>query len=277
MTELRRYMEEFLEKGRQNLEHESAGSGNLLSALVHSLGEAKETSTYRKEGSTVSLLSRADALGDIYVFSLAGHETTGNALSFAIYLLAAHPEVQAWVQEKIDSVYGNCNSSPYELLPRLKRCLPVLLETLRLFPSVVADPKLTQQQQQTLQINGRDTGVNIPSPGNLRAGSSRDPTEPHGQGVNEKEGATGEDEDSWQPAAGTIFPWSDGSRVCPEMRYSEVEFVAILSTLLQQHHVEPRRQAGDGKEAARQRTLGVLGDCLLQCAGLFVRLKTGYD
>lgn len=127
MTELRRYMEEFLEKGRQNLEHESAGSGNLLSALVHSLGEAKETSTYRKEGSTVSLLSRADALGDIYVFSLAGHETTGNALSFAIYLLAAHPEVQAWVQEKIDSVYGNCNSSPYELLPRLKRCLPVLV------------------------------------------------------------------------------------------------------------------------------------------------------
>lgn len=45
------------------------------------------------------------------------------------------------------------------------------------------------------------------------------------------------------------------------MRYSKVEFVAILSTLLKQHHVEPRRQAGDGKEAARQRTLGVLGDC----------------
>lgn len=120
-------MEESLEKGRQNLRHESAGPGNLLSALVHSLGEAKETSTYRKEGSTVSLLSRADALGDIYVFSLAGHETTGNALTFAISLLAAHPEVQAWVQEEIDSVYGNCDGSPYELFPRMKRCLAVMV------------------------------------------------------------------------------------------------------------------------------------------------------
>lgn len=95
----------------------------------------------------------------------------------------------------------------------------------------------------------------ISSPDDLRAGSSRDPTQPHGQGVNEKEGATGEDEDLWQPATGTIFPWSDGSRVCPELRYSKVEFVAILSTLLQRHHVEPRRQAWNVKEAARQRTL----------------------
>ncbi|CAO1603022.1 hypothetical protein XANCAGTX0491_006616 [Xanthoria calcicola] len=84
-------MEESLKKGRQNLRHESAGFGNLLSALEHSLGEAKETSTCRKEGA----LSRAHTLSDIYVFGLAGHETTGNTLTFAIYLLAAYPEVQA--------------------------------------------------------------------------------------------------------------------------------------------------------------------------------------
>lgn len=29
----------------------------------------------------------------------------------------------------------------------------------RLFPSVIADPELTQQQQQTLQINGREYDV----------------------------------------------------------------------------------------------------------------------
>lgn len=129
MTELRRYMEESLEKGRQNLSQESAGSGNLLSALVRSLGEAKEISTCRNEGSTATFsgLSRADALGDIYVFSLAGHETTGNALTFAIYLLAGHPEVQAWVQEEIDSVYDDCNKSTYELFPRMKRCLAVMV------------------------------------------------------------------------------------------------------------------------------------------------------
>ncbi len=82
-------MEESREKGRQDLRHESAGFGNLLSPLLPR--EAKETSTCRKEGA----LFRAHALADDYVFSLAGHETTCNTLAFAIYLLAAYPEVQA--------------------------------------------------------------------------------------------------------------------------------------------------------------------------------------
>lgn len=69
------------------------------------------------------------------------------------------------------------------------------------------------------------------------------------------------EDEEWQPEAGTFFPWSDGSKVCPGMRFSKVEFVAVLSTLLRHHHVEPRSHAGENKEDARRRTLSVLGDC----------------
>lgn len=106
-----------------------AGQGSCGHLVTASLGEAKEISTSQNEGSTATFsgLSRADAFGDIYVFSLAGHEATGNALTFALYLLAGHPEVQAWVQEEIDSVYDDSNKSTYELFPRMKHCLAVIV------------------------------------------------------------------------------------------------------------------------------------------------------
>lgn len=70
-----------------------------------------------------------------------------------------------------------------------------------------------------------------------------------------------EDEVVGWPQPGTFFPWSDGLRVCPGKRYSQVEFVAVLSTLLRRHRVEPVRMAGESKEGARHRVLDRLADC----------------
>ncbi|KAL8730187.1 MAG: hypothetical protein Q9166_004270 [cf. Caloplaca sp. 2 TL-2023] len=288
VTELRRYMEESLEQERQNLNHGFARSGNLLSSLVRSLGKAKEApaSCDGFPSVTMPCLSRADVLGDIYVFSLAGHATTGNAFTFAIYLLAAHPEVQAWVQEEIDSVYAceaSWSESNYELFPKLKRCLAVMLETLRLFPAVVAVPKYTRKQQK-LHVNGQE--LVIPAKTLVILNTTAIHTHPKYWGEDsliwrpsrwiessnpstqtpcppgDMVSSTGvEGEELRWPEPGTFFPWSDGSRVCPGMRQSKVEFVAVLSTLLRQHHVAPSRLTGEGKEEARRRALSVLADC----------------
>ncbi|KAJ5732313.1 cytochrome P450 [Penicillium malachiteum] len=45
-----------------------------------------------------------EIFGNIFAINFAGHDTTANTLCFATYLLAAHPEVQDWVSEELQSV-----------------------------------------------------------------------------------------------------------------------------------------------------------------------------
>ncbi|KAL8896759.1 MAG: hypothetical protein Q9207_007549 [Kuettlingeria erythrocarpa] len=99
MKELRRYMEERVEGEQRHLIQGLPGSGNLLSSLVRGSEQAKKSPVSATQPSLLEPggLSKADILGDMFAFSLAGHETIGNVLTFAIYLLAAHPEVQTWV------------------------------------------------------------------------------------------------------------------------------------------------------------------------------------
>jgi len=61
---------------------------------------------------------------------LAGHETSSHALSFALFLLASHPEVAERARREVDTLQGT---------PREVGALPwvqaILLETLRLYPT----------------------------------------------------------------------------------------------------------------------------------------------
>ena len=62
---------------------------------------------------------------------LAGHETTANALSWALYLLAKHPDARARVEAEVDAL-GRVPS--YDDLKLLPWTLAVLKETMRLYP-----------------------------------------------------------------------------------------------------------------------------------------------
>src|SRR5918996_680583 len=64
---------------------------------------------------------------------LAGHETTANALAFALHLLAHQPEVQARVHAEVDDVVRGPLPGPGDL-ERLPTCRAVIAEALRLFP-----------------------------------------------------------------------------------------------------------------------------------------------
>lgn len=62
---------------------------------------------------------------------LAGHETTANALSWALYLLARNPAARARLEAEVDAL-GRLPS--YEDLKQLPWTLAVMKETLRLYP-----------------------------------------------------------------------------------------------------------------------------------------------
>ncbi|WXC56491.1 hypothetical protein SNK03_002425 [Fusarium graminearum] len=50
---------------------------------------------------------------------------------------------------------------------------------------------------------------------------------------------------------GAFLPWAAGPRVCPGKKFSQVEFVAVLASLLKEYTVEPDADGeGDLKTAA---------------------------
>lgn len=65
---------------------------------------------------------------------LAGHETTANALAWALYLLARNPEVRARAEEETAALVSRTTPLAFEDLKRLPFTLAVLKEAMRLYP-----------------------------------------------------------------------------------------------------------------------------------------------
>ena len=94
---------------------------NLLSVLV----KASENS---KTDSSAQGLSDEEFMGNMFIFNVAGQDTTANTLLFAFALLAAYPEWQEWIFEELDTVLGNKETLDYsEIYPKLERSLAIMV------------------------------------------------------------------------------------------------------------------------------------------------------
>ncbi len=97
--------------------------------LLHSLLSARDDDS--AEGRRA--LSEAELADQVLTFLAAGTETTATALAWALYLLAAHPDVEAAVHSEVDSVVAGAPPA-YEHLDALPRTRHVISETLRVYP-----------------------------------------------------------------------------------------------------------------------------------------------
>lgn len=70
---------------------------------------------------------------EVITIFLAGHETTANALAFAFYLLAKHPEASARIASEVKTIIGGAELS-YEQLNKLEYTTMVVKEAMRLYP-----------------------------------------------------------------------------------------------------------------------------------------------
>ncbi|MEE4379767.1 MAG: cytochrome P450 [Candidatus Competibacteraceae bacterium] len=82
-------------------------------------------------------LSPEDLLAEVKTMFVAGFETTATALSWALYLLAGHPDEDAAWADELNTVLAE-RPPTWEDVPRLKYLNSVVLETLRLYPPVFA-------------------------------------------------------------------------------------------------------------------------------------------
>jgi len=72
---------------------------------------------------------------EVMTFFLAGHETTANALSWTLYLLARNPEAEERVRSEVETVLGD-RPPAYGDIPALAFTRAVIDEAMRLYPPV---------------------------------------------------------------------------------------------------------------------------------------------
>lgn len=113
-----------------------APTANLMSSMIRASDDAKTESTGQdsmKTSQASSLranLTDDEIWGNLFIYNLAGHETTASTLAYAIALLACHPEWQEWLQPELSEVFGvgEADEDQYdETFPRMKRCHAILV------------------------------------------------------------------------------------------------------------------------------------------------------
>ncbi|RAH76589.1 cytochrome P450 [Aspergillus japonicus CBS 114.51] len=230
--------------------------GDLLSTLLRCEG--------RPGPGNRDYLSGDEMRGNVFLFLFAGHETTANTLLYAVYLLAIFPAWQAWVGQEMDSLLQGWagNEEPgFEVLEGLKRLRAVMMETLRLYGPVVNVLRETREQDGMVKT---ETPFLIPGQTSIRVNSVALHMDP---------GTWGRDAAEWRPsrwvlASSTGHPgedvynaemgrkliaWSEGPRVCPGKRFSQIEILAVLLQLFRKHTVDIVPDPGETVEEARQR------------------------
>jgi len=78
-------------------------------------------------------LDDAEIRDQILIFMLAGHDTTAIALTFALFLLGRHPDVQWRLQDEVDAVLGDRTPTADDVA-RMPYAAMVLKEAMRLYP-----------------------------------------------------------------------------------------------------------------------------------------------
>lgn len=118
MYEMRDWIGKAIERERPERRQGGAAKDNFMS----SLGRANEAEKdEHAKGRAKWTLNDIELQGNLFAISIAGHETTSGSLSNAIPCLAAHPEIQDWVRQEVDTVFRDGDVAYVDAMPRLVR------------------------------------------------------------------------------------------------------------------------------------------------------------
>ncbi|KAJ3375677.1 cytochrome P450-dit2 [Allomyces arbusculus] len=222
--------------------------------------------------------SREDLRANLLVFFLAGHDTTANALCYAIYLLGLHPEVQAKARAEVLDVMGldmNAASIPAQDAPyptndeqtHLHYLTKVIKETMRLFPSIGNIPFRRVTKDVTLASNGmllpRGTVTAVDLIALQRSPRWWGPTAAK---FNPDRWADGDE--AMHPTDWAWAPFSGGPRICMGSQFSLIEQRVLLAMLLTRYE-----WSVVGDDAALKGIPRTLPGILLQPVGIRVQMR----
>jgi cytochrome P450 len=275
-VEFGKYLEEMVAAKKATIKSGSTKSSDESSDvdLISQLLKAQKLLYLSKSDSDQTIsLNDSDVMGNLFMFIIAGHETSANSIHFSIILLALHPSLQRKVQLELSAIFQGRPVSAWSYDVDLKQLFNSLLaavlnEELRLIGPVIAIPKVVSSTAQRLSINGRDcifpaeTMIRLcvssvhHNPNFWPAGPPKahpNPAFPLGNHDNDLEEFKPErwtqrpTNSSTEPATGTplymppkgaFIPFSDGQRACLGKRFAQIEILAALSVIFSEYSVE---------------------------------------
>ncbi|XP_041603078.1 cytochrome P450 3A12-like isoform X1 [Vulpes lagopus] len=189
-----------------------------------------------KEMDTHKPLSDLELVAQSIIFIFAGSDTTSSCLSFLMYELATHPDVQQKLQEEIDATFPNKAAPTYEALIQMEYLDMVLNETLRLY-SIAG--RLERVCKKDVEISGvfipKGTVVMVPTfilhrDQNLWPEPEEFQPERFGR----------KNKDSINPY--TYLPFGTGPRNCIGMRFAIMNMKLALVRVLQNFSFKPCKE-----------------------------------
>lgn len=240
--ELRVYMLEMIE-ARKNSEKKEERY-DLFSSLL----DANE-----EESDGEAKLSDDELLGNIYIFLVAGHETTAHTLCYAFGLLALYQDEQETLYQHIKSIIPDGRTPTYEEMNLFTRSMAVLYETLRLYPPAISIPKVAAEDTRLTVSNSAGEKKVVPVPRGCDIVIStpalhynprywEDPYVFRPERFLEKD---------WPRDA--FLPFSAGARACIGRRFFEIEGIAILTMLVSKYKIEVKEEPQFAMENLKQR------------------------
>ncbi|KAF7793524.1 hypothetical protein EIP86_004638 [Pleurotus ostreatoroseus] len=197
-------------------------------------------------------LSDRELLGNIFIFLLAGHETTAHTLCFTFALLAFHPDEQDKLYRHIKRVLSDGRTPTYQDMGLLTQCEAVFYETLRMYPPAVVVPKYAAEDATLTTRTGAGDAVTVPVP--------------RGSGVTINVCALHYNPHYWdEPETfrpdrflgdwprDAFVPFSSGARSCLGRRFFETEGIAILTMLIARYRVELKDEPEYAHESMAER------------------------
>lgn len=167
-------------------------------------------------------MKKEDLISNVFIFFLAGHETTATALAFLIQLLALKPEIQEKMRKEVLSEIKDLPT--YENTKKLDYMSVVLKENLRLYGPVVQLQRATSKDtilEDVILPKGTIVGINFDA-------------------INHSKEIYG-DPENFRPERWlnnefnqnfSWIPFGSGSRICVGNNFSLLEQKIFMSLLL---------------------------------------------
>ncbi|XP_063524217.1 cytochrome P450 3A8 isoform X2 [Pongo pygmaeus] len=189
-----------------------------------------------KETESHKALSDLELVAQSIIFIFAGYETTSSVLSFIMYELATHPDVQRKLQEEIDAVLPNKAPPTYDTVLQMEYLDMVVNETLRLFPIAM---RLERVCKKDVEINGMfiPKGVVVMIPSYALHHDPKYWTEP-GKFLPER--FSKKNKDNIEPYVYT--PFGTGPRNCIGMRFALMNMKLAVIRVLQNFSFKPCKE-----------------------------------
>ncbi|KAL8692054.1 MAG: hypothetical protein Q9218_002840 [Villophora microphyllina] len=274
-VELDRYLREMIREEQSQIERDSSyekseARANLLTSVIRASKTEAQIDSKKTGSSRKDMFTEDEVLGNLFIYLLAGYETTANAIIYGLIVLALYPEIQSKVAEEINALWsaalgeGRNGLSYTEDFEKLIYTYAFMYETFRMYPGVILITKMASAQQ-PIHVSGTSsssspvthllpsgTRVYLSSPGvQLNPRYWPDPytfspdrwLSPSSSNatLNNSNGSSADKRvvasDRTRHMRGTLLTFSDGARACLGRKFAQAEYVAFLTALLKDYRV----------------------------------------